>query len=39
MKKGQDPEIGITELEDLCVTLENMGLLHYQESLCDLHIE
>jgi hypothetical protein len=25
LKKGQDPEVWITELEDLCVTLENMG--------------
>jgi hypothetical protein len=25
LKKGQDPEIWITELEDLCVNLENMG--------------
>jgi hypothetical protein len=25
LKKGQDPEIWITELEDLCVKLENMG--------------
>jgi hypothetical protein len=25
LKKGQDPEIWITELEDLCFKLENMG--------------
>jgi hypothetical protein len=25
LKKGQDPEVWITELEDLCVKLENMG--------------
>jgi hypothetical protein len=25
LKKGQDPEIWITELEVLCVKLENMG--------------
>jgi hypothetical protein len=25
LKKGQDPEIWITELEDLCVKLENIG--------------
>jgi hypothetical protein len=25
LKKGQDPEVWITELEDLCIKLENMG--------------
>jgi hypothetical protein len=25
LKKGQDPEVWITELEDICVKLENMG--------------
>jgi hypothetical protein len=25
LKKGQDPEVWITEFEDLCVKLENMG--------------
>jgi hypothetical protein len=25
LKKGKDPEVWITELEDLCVMLENMG--------------
>jgi hypothetical protein len=25
LKKGQDQEIWITELEDLCIKLENMG--------------
>jgi hypothetical protein len=25
LKKGQDPEVWITELEDLCIKLESMG--------------
>jgi hypothetical protein len=25
LKKGQDPEVWITESEDLCMKLENMG--------------
>jgi hypothetical protein len=27
LKKGQDPEVWITELEDLCIKLEKMGSL------------
>jgi hypothetical protein len=27
LKKGQDPEVWITELEDLCIKLENIGSL------------